>query len=411
MLHKSLGMRHPLVYLNFRECKVIINIKQGDSLFITGVRMTVKKFITLLLCLVIVCLCWSSSVSSIGAVALNKALYVALGDSITSGYGLASFTNNDVNNRNSLDNYVTRLGKAQGIKTINLGVEGIDSTVFLKAISNPVTKEQKAEVAQIKKAGLISLSIGGNNIFIPLLNSVNDRVGNGKSIFNADASDIQKAVISLLFNQDALDKLKANISQGAEVFSGNERLHKTGDFTKIINTLKTLNPKANIIVQTIYNPFDFILPDTINKAILSMNAEIIKASDNGKNYRVADVYSAYAKAGKDIRLINAQSGKSFDPHPTKKGHEVIYTLMFYELNGKVPYKVNSNVVKGKSAYSVADGEFSVTITPDKGYKLPKTIVLTIGKSVKHTLELKNGAAAVPIAGVNGDITITAVCSR
>lgn len=373
--------------------------------------MTVKKFITLLLCLVIVCLCWSSSVSSIGAVALNKALYVALGDSITSGYGLASFTNNDVNNRNSLDNYVTRLGKAQGIKTINLGVEGIDSTVFLKAISNPVTKEQKAEVAQIKKAGLISLSIGGNNIFIPLLNSVNDRVGNGKSIFNADASDIQKAVISLLFNQDALDKLKANISQGAEVFSGNERLHKTGDFTKIINTLKTLNPKANIIVQTIYNPFDFILPDTINKAILSMNAEIIKASDNGKNYRVADVYSAYAKAGKDIRLINAQSGKSFDPHPTKKGHEVIYTLMFYELNGKVPYKVNSNVVKGKSAYSVADGEFSVTITPDKGYKLPKTIVLTIGKSVKHTLELKNGAAAVPIAGVNGDITITAVCSR
>lgn len=373
--------------------------------------MTVKKITILLLCLVIIGLSWSSSVSSIGAAASEKALYVALGDSITSGYGLASFTNNDVRNRNSLDNYVTRLGKAQGIKTINLGIEGIDSTAFLKSISNPVTKDQKTEVARIKEASLISLTIGGNNIFIPLLNSVNDGIGNGKNIFNADASDIQKAVFSLLFNQDALEKLKANVSQGAEVFSGNEKLHNSGDFKKIINTLKTLNPKAKIIVQTIYNPFDFILPDTINKAILSMNTEIIKASDNGKNYQVADVYSAFAKAGKDIQLINAQSGKSFDPHPTKKGHEVIYTLMFYEVNRKVPYKVNSNVVKGKSAYVVSDGEFKVTVTPDKGYKLPKTIVLTIGKSVKHTLELKNGAAAVPIAGVNGDITITAVCSR
>lgn len=373
--------------------------------------MIVKKIITLLLCLVIICLSWSSSISSIDAAASEKALYVALGDSITSGYGLVSFINNDVSNRNSIDNYVTKLGKAQGIKTVNLGIEGINSTAFLKAISNPVTKEQKAEVARIKEASLISLTIGGNNIFIPLLNSVNDGIGNGKNIFNADASEIQMAVINLFFNQEALDKLKANISQGAEVFSGNEKLHKTGDFEKIISTLKALNPKAKIIVQTIYNPFDFILPDTINSTLLSMNAEIIKASNKGKNYMVADVYSAFAKAGKDIQLINVQSGRSFDPHPTKKGHEVIYTLMFYELNKKVPYKVNSNVVKGKSVYSVSNGEFRVTVSPDKGYKLPKTIILTIGKSVKHTLELKNGVAAVPIAGVNGEITITAACSK
>lgn|GEM_PF-1907678 len=378
--------------------------------------MTIKKLFTLVLCIAVISLCWSSSVSYVDGAAKKsdkseKSLYVALGDSITSGYGLESFKNNDINNRNSPDNYVTKIGKAQGIKTINLGVEGLDSTALLKTISNPVTEEQKTVVAQIKEASLITLSIGGNNIFIPLLNSVNDLIGNGHNIYNANASEIQKAVIQLFLNQEEFNRLITNVSRGAEIFLGNEELHKAGDFTKIINTLKALNPKAQIIVHTIYNPFENIMPNTINKTVLSMNAEIIQASDNGKNYKVADVYSAFSKAGKDARLINAQGRKAFDPHPTKKGHEVIYTLMYYELNGKVPYKINSKVVKGKSAYSVSDGEFKVTVTPDKGFKLPKTIELTIGQNMKYLLELKDGTAAVPIAEVNGDVTISAVCTK
>lgn len=371
----------------------------------------IKRLIVFMLCLFIAGLSWYPSVVSAETAGSNKALYIALGDSITSGYGLESFANNDIKNRTSPYNFVTRLEKKLDIKTINFGVEGIDSTVLLKAINKPLTKEQKDEAAQLKKASLITLSIGGNNIFIPLMNAVNDRVGSGKNIFNADALEIQTAVLGLLFDGNGLNKLKENILKGAEIFTGNEKLHETGDFAAIISTIKSLNPDAKLVVQTIYNPYGFIMPDMVDKAIKSMNAEIIKGSDNGKNYKVADVYSAFAKAGEGIQLINADTGKSFDPHPTKKGHEVIYTVVAYAAGNRLPYNFKSNVANGKSAATMAAGELKVTVTPSKGYKLPQTIYLTTGKNSKLALTLINGSAAVPVAAINGDMTVTAVCPK
>lgn len=371
----------------------------------------IKKSIMIMLCLFIAGLGWWRPEASAAAAGPDKALYIAVGDSVTSGYGLESFSNGDIKNRTSPDNFVTRLGKQLNFKTVNFGVEGIDSTALLKSISKPVTKEQKEEVEQIRKASLITLSVGGNNIFIPFLNAVNDRVGSGKNIFNADALDIQTAILGLLFDSDGLNKLKNNILKGAEIFTGNESLHTQGDFAAIISTVKSLNPDAEIVVQTIYNPFGFIMPDTVEKAIKSMNAEIIKGSDNGKNYRVADVYSAFAKAGEGVQLINADTGRSFDPHPNKKGHEVIYTLVAYAAGNKLPYNFKSNVKNGKAAAAITAGELKVTVAPSKGYKLPQTAYLTIGKNAKLTLTLKNGAAAVPVAAINGDMTVTAVCPK
>lgn len=354
----------------------------------------------------------SPEVSAAEAQTKAQSIYVALGDSITSGYGLESFTNNDVKNRNSSNNFVTKLGKRLGMKTVNFGVEGITSSALLSSLKKPSTAEQKNAVAQIREAGLITLSIGGNNVFIPLLNAVNDQLGTGKSIFNAGASELQNAILQLLFNEELLNKLKGNISAGAEAFAGNDKLHKSGELSDIIRTIKDLNPKAKLVVQTVYDPYGFILPDTVGKAIDTMNAAIIKQAGGGKNFAVADVGSAFKKAGKGMQLLNADSGKTFDPHPTKKGHEVIYTLMAYAAdNNRLPYNLKASVVKGAAAVSISGGEFRITITPSKGFKLPQTIYMTVGKSVKYNLTLKNATAAIPVAKINGDIAITAVCTR
>ncbi len=354
----------------------------------------------------------SPEVSAAEAQTKAQSIYVALGDSITSGYGLESFTNNDVKNRNSSNNFVTKLGKRLGMKTVNFGVEGITSSALLSSLKKPSTAEQKNAVAQIREAGLITLSIGGNNVFIPLLNAVNDQLGTGKSIFNAGASELQNAILQLLFNEELLNKLKGNISAGAEAFAGNDKLHKSGELSDIIRTIKDLNPKAKLVVQTVYDPYGFILPDTVGKAIDTMNAAIIKQAGGGKNFVVADVGSAFKKAGKGMQLLNADSGKTFDPHPTKKGHEVIYTLMAYAAdNNRLPYNLKASVVKGAAAVSITGGEFRITITPSKGCKLPQTIYMTVGKSVKYNLTLKNATAAIPVAKINGDIVITAVCTR
>lgn len=367
--------------------------------------------------IIFICICvsaWSCLLAAIPAQSATKVqeTYAAIGDSITSGYGLESFQNNDINNKNSTYNFVTKLGKKLGMKTLNFGIEGIDTTMLLKAISNPSTNEEKNTVSQMAKADLITLSIGGNNVFIPLLNSINDRIGNGKNIFSANATELQNALIGLIFNGDEMDKLKKNIANGADIFVGNAKLNKTGDFSKIIDTIKKLNPRAKIIVQTIYNPYNLIMSDSIGTAINRMNAEIIKGSDNGKNYKVADVYSAFFKAKAGTQLVNADTGKSFDPHPTRKGHEVIYTLVAYAAsNDTLPYPVKLNIVKGKASAVISAGELMLTVIPAAGCKLPKNIYLTIGKSLKTTLPLKNGVAAVPIADINTDITVTAVCTK
>jgi len=352
------------------------------------------------------------NVPSVHAVAKSTTTYVALGDSITAGYGLVNFNKNDIKNKSSSNNFVNKLGKRLGKKAINFGTDGIDSSKFLDAITKPKISEQKAAVNHIKNASVITISIGGNNVFLPLLEILNSKLDKGKSIFTVTEQEIQMAALSLIFDTDAQNKLQNDVIAAAATFNGDAKLKKPGDFDNIISTIKNLNPKAQIIVQTVYYPYNFPATAFFDTAIKSMNAKIIKDSANGKNYKVADVYSAFSKAKVGTELVNVDTGKTFDPHPTAKGHEVIYTVIASALqNNTLPYNVKASVTKGKLVTKVSEGELFLTIVPTKGYKVPKSISLTIGKGARTTLTLKNGVAAVPIADVGADIVVTGVCSK
>lgn len=345
------------------------------------------------------------------AVTKSTPTYVALGDSITTGYGLVSFNKSDIKNKTSDKNFVNKLGKKLSAKTVNLGIEGIDSRQLLQAISKPITAEQKAEVTKIKNASVISISIGGNNIMQPLLTNLNEKLGEGKSIYTASSVEISNAAINLFFDTTAVNKLQNDVVTGAAAFNGDTKLNKAGDFANIISTIKKINPKAQIIVQTIYFPYKLPFIAFCDTAIQSMNAKIIEDSAKGKNYKVADVYSAFSKAKAGTKLVNADSGSSFDPHPTAKGHEVIYTVVAAALNDTVPYNVKATITKGKLTTKVSEGELILTITPAKGYKVPNNISLKIGKGDSLALTLINGKAALPIADINDNIVVAAVCNK
>ncbi len=340
----------------------------------------------------------------------NVSTYVALGDSITTGYGLVNFNSNDVKNKTSEYNFVTKLGNKLGKQPVNLGIEGLDTTRMLKSISKPATAGEKAAAAQIEKASLITVSIGGNNVLLPLLEAINRQLRDGKTVYDAAPEEIQIAVFTLLFDPAAMKKMQKDISDGAALFTGDSK--KTGEFISIINAVKKLNPKAQIVVQTIYSPYRQFLPAAVDTAIKAMNAEIIKDSANEKNYKVADVYSAFSKAGTGSRLVNADSGKSFDPHPTRDGHKVIYTLLAYSAKNNVfPYGIKTNITKGKLALKISAGELQLTVTPDKGYKPPQSISLTVGKTAKKILVPQNGRAVIPVAEAGDDISVSAVCTK
>lgn len=370
----------------------------------------IKIVLSLVICLAIVLGTAPFQFISVDAANKSVPVYVALGDSITSGFGLSSFNNNDTKNKTNPDNYVVKLGKKLGTNTFNLGIEGYDSTQLLQLITTPSSK-QKADIERLKTASLITVSVGGNNVLIPLINAVNRNLGSGKSIYTADPSEVQIAVLSLLFNQEALNDLQNELNSSVLKFTGDTKQKKTGEFVAIINRLKKLNPKAQIIVQTIYNPYTDFLPQVLSDYIKSMNSAIINGSSSGKNYKVADVASAFEKAGEGTVLVNADSGETFDPHPTAKGHNVIYTLMVYAATNKLPYNVKASVAKGKVTSKVTQGNVVFTVTPDKGYKVPKSISITIGKSPKKTVALKNGTASMPVADVGADITVSGACMK
>ena len=126
---------------------------------------------------------------------------------------------------------------------------------------------------------------------------------------------------------------------------------------------------------------------------------------------MADVYSAFAKARKGTILVNADTGKTFDPHPTAKGHEVIYTVIASVMqNNTLPYSIKASIANGKLTNSVFEGELHLTITPEKGHKVPKNISITIGSGTKTIIALdSNGTAIIPIADVGADIVVSGIC--
>lgn len=338
--------------------------------------------------------------------------YVALGDSITTGYGLENYNSNDTKNKSSEKNFVTKLSTKFGNEAVNLGVDGIDSTRLLNALTNPATVEQKTAISQVENADFITLSIGGNDVFLALAEVLNDKLGDGKNLFNASKQDILKVTMELLFNKSAKDTLKNKISIATKTFIGDSEHNKPGNFEKIIETLKSLNPNARIVVQTIYNPYDIQIADFCNKAIESINEKIIYDSHNGENYLVADVYSAFAKAKSGTILVNSATGKTFDPHPTAKGHEVIYTVIASALqNNKLPYDIKASIVNGHLTNTVSKGELILLIVPEEGHKIPKTISIKIGDGDKQILTLdSNGKGSMPIANVGEDILVNGICN-
>jgi lysophospholipase L1-like esterase len=370
----------------------------------------IKIILLMVLCMAIIL--GAAPIQFLQADAASKALptYVALGDSITSGFGLVSFKDNDINNRTSPDNYVVRLGKRLGMNPVNLGIEGYDSTQLLKMITNPA-QQQKADINKLKSASLVTISVGGNNVFIPLINAIDEKLGSNKNIFESDILDVSIAIASLIFDKSSYRKLQNTVAGSTLKFTGDSKQKKTGEFETIINTVNKLNPKAQIIVQTVYNPYKNLLPAEFSKAVDTINAAIISKSSGGKNYKVADVASAFDKAAKGTQLVNSDSGNSFDPHPTKKGHQVIYTLMAYAAQNKLPYSVKSSVSKGKASTKLYQGNLIVTITPDKGYKAPKSITLAIGKTYRKSLTVKNGSVSIPAADVSADITVSGTCMK
>ncbi|HEX3078792.1 MAG TPA: Ig-like domain-containing protein [Lachnospiraceae bacterium] len=250
--------------------------------------------------------------------------YLALGDSVGTGYGLAT---------PEVSSYVSLVGNAiQANTTSNLAVNGLDSTQLLSALTAATDSTPYYE--EIQNAKVITLTIGSNDLLKPFMGIIS-------KTFNCDLANLS-GYISTMLNGDFSSKLElaGKLQNLEKELQNNTTLNSsiatfTTNFPLIINRIKAINPGAEIYVMNAYNPYKniaFSYEGVVLADLGSITDTYIKSlnkvySGNVNGYTLIDTYSIFENGyGKGLNhaLVNANiSTFQFDPHPNVNGHLAI----------------------------------------------------------------------------------------
>ncbi len=221
--------------------------------------------------------------------------YVALGDSLATGSTSRGTTTSYVHGFRSF------LEAEYGVEVTleNLAADGDDSTDLLAWL------DDETFAYKVSQAHIITLSIGGNNIMHAGRNSFSD------------------------IDEDAAEE-------------GTGRFEE--EYALIIARIRDLNPDAQIISMTLYNPYntkpitgyedDPRLHNITKEYVDRINDQIWDIADSDDvNYFVADVYSSflqYANDGKmgEITYFYPHRWVKFtrDPHPNQTGQNLMRAI-------------------------------------------------------------------------------------
>ncbi|MBQ2903172.1 MAG: hypothetical protein IJE48_02120 [Clostridia bacterium] len=206
----------------------------------------------------------------------GKLNYVVLGDSIGFGAGV-------VNPGEAC--YGRIVADTNGYNYSNHSMCGYNTAAYLLHMQLPNVR------SSIKKADIISLSIGGNDF-------------------------LTSNMAQLGFEAAVLDDL-STFDKIAETFYKN--------FCKIISEIRELNPDAVILVQTLYNPMNNAITDFYQQGVDRLNAGYRRyQSENPGSIHIVDVGGAFK--GHPEYIANDCV------HPNAQGNVVIAQLVLRKLS-------------------------------------------------------------------------------
>ncbi len=278
-----------------------------------------------------------------GSMDKKEALKIlVLGDSIARGYGLE-----DVDTERFSAILKDKLANEYAeVSVANYGIDGLTGAQL-------VTKLKTEDIKELPDCDYVIVSIGGNNILGQLQNLLGLLVLPQEfdpSVFSeyfsyvfSGETDSERAIhVREMIN--ALIKGVNDVFESEEfkqmVVSAGESLSE--EIPQIVTAIKSKNPNAKILFQTVYNPYGNIkisLPgiETVldmskygEFAVSSLNEAIISlAEENG--YTVAQVHDEFEKSIKPLTNagINLGTAKfSVDPHPNADGHKKIANIYY-----------------------------------------------------------------------------------
>ena len=248
--------------------------------------------------------------------------YVALGDSITTGFGLS----------NDEQAFPKIIAEKYGYELKNLSKSGATSSDLLEVV-------QASENADaLENADLITITIGGNDLMGALYQFLADAYNDANGT-NISAADVQAALTGTNQNitQVGMLTFAAGVIGGfASSDAATTALMEFGtNLSAIIAALYQANPDVTIIVANQYNPYSYaaeeatgvatylasIVSNAFEGGVQALN-EVIAS---GTGYEVADVYTAFQAATETPcnAYFTSTSDMNLDFHPNAYGHELM----------------------------------------------------------------------------------------
>lgn len=228
--------------------------------------------------------------------------------------------------------YHAIVGKRNNYKYYNRSVSGHLTDDLLKLLYNDKDENAKMFLSTIKSSDIIQISILGNNFLQRDL----------------DTMTLEMAELEKNKAENPNEQIDDETASIKEILYGNNKDISSAiyDFGSIIEKLKELNPKATILVQTIYNPlyFDSDLVTDQTKQILMNDYGMNESQTREFSQKMLDKLNGiifdYKEAHPDdfeILKINAEFNRINDEnedrgkrlifndwvHPSNEGHAVI----------------------------------------------------------------------------------------
>lgn len=233
---------------------------------------------------------------------------VVLGDSIATGYGLDGYSAGD--NSSAQGSFANRLG-ALYPEYDNFARDGLTTEGLLAMTEDGSLSEA------LSGADTVVLSIGGNDLLMPLINAVIEAAESDPDLSGMLEGDVSGDYL------DIMSELTMKLIEAAKSVD----ISKTGgNLDGIIAGIRNENPDCQIIILTVYDPFEGVsgmeLFDVVAREKLAeLNGEITACADKN-GLQTVDVHSAFS--GGAERLTNITS---MDIHPNAEGHAMIFTLL------------------------------------------------------------------------------------
>jgi lysophospholipase L1-like esterase len=265
--------------------------------------------------------------------AAGAPVYLALGDSITTGYAPPDADGNP----QTVENPFIKQVETLGYKMVNEAADGETTASLLEKLENGSI--------DVSDAQLITITIGGNDLMNALYGYLVESYNTGKNEEEKIDIETLKDTLASPSLQD-LQMLK-EVFEYLEDFStspvaANAFASVKSNLIEILKTINGKNPSVKILVATQYDPYKWMsvqetdllkeqitsLKTTFTAGVTALNTSIQNAVTEAgyTNLFIVDIYSAFG-ASTDS-LCNAyyngvMVGFDLDFHPNQAGHTLI----------------------------------------------------------------------------------------